>query len=338
MSLIQLRLEAPPLETRSSPYSAEWLPPVTRDVFSARHGGGGTPGIVSACATRLSAALLAGGGPPEAVHLTPWAAWRLLRDGEALVVVRVRRGRPVLLPANLVSMTGHSEAPLYSLEIPGPDRSLILDNLTPDSVAHLILTPDPARPWRGQSWLGAAGMEGIVLSRLTARFSEETLPPSGRVLTRLGGPGAAVPWFLDFQKKVNTMRGGVAVTGDNLGQQTAQPVMFRLGPNVPESVVKLYESLNGAVANALGFPAQLVSVQTSGATARRDMLLTWTRSVLTGWTRAWSMELGRVLDREVSWDFTGSIPTDPLPARIRAAAALVKAGWSMADAERIAGL
>ena len=338
MSLIQLRLEAPPLETRSSAYAAEWLPPVTRDVFSARHGGGGTPGIVSACATRLSAALLAGGGPPEAVQLIPWAAWRLLRDGEALVVVRVRRGRPVLLPANLVSMTGHSEAPVYSLEVPGPDRSLVLDNLTLDSVAHLILTPDPARPWRGQSWLASAGMEGIVLSRLTARFSEEMLPPSGRVLTRLGGPGAAVPWFREFQDKVNTMRGGVAVTGDNLGQQTAQPVMFRLGPNVPESMVKLYESLNGAVANALGFPAQLVSVQTSGATARRDMLLTWTRSVLTGWTRAWSMEIGRVLDRDVSWDFTGSIPTDPLPARIRGAAALVKAGWSKSEAEQIAGL
>ena len=128
------------------------------------------------------------------------------------------------------------------------------------------------------------------------------------------------------------------MTGDNLGQQTAQPVMFRLGPNVPESVVKLYESLNGAVANALGFPAQLVSVQTSGATARRDMLLTWTRSVMAGWARAWSMELGRVLDREVSYDFAGSIPTDPLPARIRGAAALVKAGWSKSEAEQIAGL
>ena len=188
VSVIQLRLQAPAPQNRSAvDLAAQWLPPVTRDIHTMGRAPGRVPGIVSACATRLSAALLAGGGPPEAVHLTPWAAWRLMSHGEALLVVRVRRGRPILLPANLVSMMGNFEDPVYSVEVPGPDRSLALNNLTRESVAHLILTPDPARPWRGQSWMGAAGTEGGRSISTHGAFYRRDAPSIGADSDPFGG-------------------------------------------------------------------------------------------------------------------------------------------------------
>ena len=168
----------------------------------------------------------------------------------------------------------------YDVEIPGPDRTITLNGLGPESVAHLKLHPDPSRPWRGRSWLDVAGPDGVALARLVLRFGEETAGPTGKVLARVAGAsGGAVDWYANTSKMLSKMRGGASVLGDNM-QGNTPPALLRLGVDVPGPVLQLYEKLGAAVAQSLGFPPQLVGITATGATARRDTLATWVRGVV----------------------------------------------------------
>ena len=334
--LTLLRLDVPKVQERADQLS-EWLPSVQVQI----HQGSifrKVPAVVPACSARLAAALSAGSPPDSLRPWIPWTAARLVQDGEAVFVVRVRDGMPALVPARIVHIRGRLDALRYDVEITGPDRTVNLDGLTPDSVAHLKLHSDPARPWRGRSWLSVSGPDGLALARLVLRFGEETLPPTGKALARVaGGAGSAADWYRETSKNLSAMRGGVSVLGDNLQQQTP-PALLRLGVDVPGPVLQLYEKLGAAVAQLLGFPPQLVGIVATGATARRDTLATWVRGVVTGWTRNWSAELERVLETSLDWNMAESLQADNLPGRIRGAATLRKAGWSAEDAERLAGL
>ena len=336
--LTLLRLDTPPRIQERSDQLSEWVTPVQAQIHR------GTvfrkvPAVVTACSARLAAALSAGAPPATVRPWIPWLAARLVTDGEAVLIVRVRDGMPVLVPARVVHLRGRLDALRYDVEIPGPDRTVSLNGLTPDSVAHLKLHPDGSRPWRGRSWLDVSGPDGLALARLVLRFGEETLGPTGKVLSRIAGaPGSSVDWYKETSKNLSAMRGGVSVLGDNVTQVSAPPAKFRLGVDVPGPVITLYEKLGAAVAQSLGFPPQLVGIVATGATARRDTLATWVRGVVAGWVSSWSAELERVLETDLEWNMAESLQADNLPGRIRGAATLRTAGWSAEDAERLAGL
>ena len=335
--LTLLRLDHSPTVQERADQLSEWLPPVQVQI----HRGSvfrKVPAVVTACTARLAAALSAGSPPDQIRPWIPWVAARLVQDGEAVLIVRVRRGSPILVPAKVQHIRGRLDRLRYDVEITGPDRTVFLDGLTPDSVAHLKLHSDPGRPWRGRSWLSVAGPDGLALARLVLRFGEETLGPTGKALARVaGGAGSAADWYRETEKTLASMVGGVSVLGDNLQQQTP-PALIRLGVDVPGPVLQLYEKLGAAVAQSLGFPPQLVGIVATGATARRDTLATWVRGVVSGWTRNWSAELERVLEAPIDWNMAESLQADNLPGRIRGAATLRTAGWSPEDAERLAGL
>ena len=335
--LTLLRLDTPPkVQTRSDALS-EWLPSTQLGIYQGSVGGR-VPAVVTACSARLASALSAGVPPDSIRPWLPWMAARLVQNGQAVFVVRIMNGSPMLYPAHVVSLRGRLDALIYDVEIPGPDRTIILNGLGPESVAHLKLHPDPSRPWRGRSWLDVAGPDGVALARLVLRFGEETAGPTGKVLARVAGAsGGAVDWYAKTSKTLSKMRGGASVLGDNM-QGNTPPALLRLGVDVPGPVLTLYEKLGAAVAQSLGFPPQLVGITATGATARRDTLATWVRGVVSGWVSTWAEEFARVLETPFQWNMAESLQADNLPGRIRGAATLRAAGWSAEDAERLAGL
>ncbi len=334
--LTLLRLDRPPQIQRRSDVVSEFLAPATRAVYQ---GGvtGYAPGVVAACASRLASALASGGPPPDIAPWIPHMAARLVLEGECLFVVRIQDGEPILYPARAVSVEGRLDRIIYDVEIPGPTRSLTLNGLGRESVAHLILNPDPFRPWRGRPWREVAGVEGVTLTRLLTRFSEETFGPTGKVLTRISQISAP-DWYSEVSKNLNAMHGGVSVLPDDAAGPTGSHIL-RLGVDVPSAVITLYEKLSASVAQSLGFPPQLVGLTATGATARRDMMATWLRGVVSGWTKSFSSEISRVLEIPVSWDFSESLQTDTLPGRIRGAVALANSEhWTKEEAEELSGL
>ena len=335
--LTLLRLDTPPkVQTRADALS-EWLPATQLGIYQGSVGGR-VPAVVTACSARLASALSAGVPPDSIRPWLPWMAARLVQNGEAVFVVRIVNGSPMLYPAHVVSLRGRLDELIYDVEIIGPDRSIELRGLSRDSVAHLKLHPDPSRPWRGRSWLDVAGPDGVALARLVLRFCEETIGPTGKALARVAGAsGGAVDWYKETSKTLSRMRGGISILGDNL-QGNTPPAMFRLGVDVPGPVLQLYEKLGAAVAQSLGFPPQLVGITATGATARRDTLATWVRGVVSGWVSTWAEEFARVLETPFQWNMAESLQADNLPGRIRGAATLRAAGWSAEDAERLAGL
>ena len=336
--LTLLRLHDPPQVQKRADVVSEFLTPATRAVYQSGVVGNKVPGIVTACVSRLSAALASGGPPPEVAQWVPYMTARLVLDGEVLFVVRVENGSPVLYPAKAVSVEGRIDQLRYDVEIPGPSRILTIDGLGRESVAHLILHPDPVRPWRGRPWREVAGSEGLTLTRLLARFSEETYGPTGKVLTRVSQASGPGDWYEGVSKNLNQMHGGVSLLPD-YGSGASGSHILRIGVDVPSSVITLYEKLASSVAQSLGFPPQLVGLTATGATARRDMLATWLRGVVSGWTQSFANEITRVLETPVSWNLSDALKTDSLPGRIRGAVALANSEhWTKEEAEELAGL
>ena len=337
--LIQLGLKTPRLQTRRDELSG-WLTPAQVGIVSGQPVGTlRRPGVIAACTLRL-ASVLAITPPPAIARWVPWLSARLVDRGEACFLLRIARGRPVFLPADIIAIRGRLDALTYDLQVPGADRVIVVERVAQEAVAHLILHPDSARPWRGRPWASVAGPEGVALSQLLSRFREETLGPTGRVLARVAGAsGGAVDWYEQTSERLARMRGGIAMLGDNLqSPASGPPALLRVGVDIPSSALTAFEKLSGGVAQSLGIPPQLVGVTATGSTARRDMLATWIRGVVAGWVSAWALELGRVLEAPVSWDLTKAVQTDTLPGRIRGAATLRKAGWSAEESLRLAGL
>ena len=338
--LIRLGLKVPSsVQTRQDELSG-WLTPTQLGIASGQPiGPYRQPAVIAACTARLNS-VLAVSAPDQIRQWVPWLSAKLVSRGEAALVVRVMGGEAFLFPADVVNIRGRLDSLTYSLQIPGPDRILTFDNMPQEAVAHLVLHPCPVRPWRGRPWAEVAGPEGVALAQLLARFREETLGPTGRVLARVAGSGGgSIDWYEQTTRKLSQMRGGMAMLGDNLqAPQSGPPALLRVGTDIPSSVLTAYEKLSASVAQSMGFPPQLVGIAATGATARRDMLATWVRAVVAGWVSSWVLELGRVLEEDISWDLTKALQTDNLPGRLRGAATLRAAGWSQEDSERLAGL
>ena len=107
----------------------------------------------------------------------------LIRRGEDLHVIDVRRGRVRLIPVGSWDVRGGWDESgwWYRTDLFGPSGNVT--RLVPsDSVLHFRYAVDSARPWHGIAPLAWAASTGALAARLELRLAEEAGFPVGAVI------------------------------------------------------------------------------------------------------------------------------------------------------------
>ena len=139
-----------------------------------------SPGVLSACVSRLSGVLSAGDVDPSLLGLVPWIARQVVEGGE---VVLLLDDDLALRPVSAYELTGSSAGRTYrTLTINGPDRSSEYKNVSPNQVVHSVIRPAPTSPWRGQHWRQTAGIVADQLRAVDQAVQQESAQPRGSLL------------------------------------------------------------------------------------------------------------------------------------------------------------
>ena len=189
----------------------------------ARAGGAsvGEPGAIAALET--AAGLWARGfasaelDPPIAA-VTPSflasVARQLVRRGESLWAIDVRRGEIVLTPAGSWDIAGAADPAswVYRLDMFGPSGNET--RIYPaESVCHFKYATDPERPWHGISPLGYSRQTARLAANLELRLAEEAGSRVGYLLPvpSDGGDGSADDPLASLKNDLGSLQGNTAL-------------------------------------------------------------------------------------------------------------------------------
>ncbi len=332
--MISLNLSTPHREVRSaSPGDA---------VIEAVLGGGGysgtsVPGVLGACTSRLSGVLASADIDVALVGILPSIARQIVWTGEVVLFLNPDLKLEIVTSYD---MAGSAENRVYTIDINGPSRSLTYKNIGQDQICHAIVRPSSMAPWRGEGWRQTAGIVASQLAAVDAAIEQEGKQPRGSLLPVVA---AESPERLTkLMGALMRLKGGLSShpllgrQGENPGPS---PTPVRLQTNSLGELLKAREELSSALCEALGVPRVLVGFGAGGQVSRPDALRSWIATTVGAWANTIKSELARVLERPVVLDLEPILAgLVPVGLRVGAAARLVKAGWSIADAERIVRL
>ena len=278
----------------------------------------------------------------------------LIRRGEAVYLIEVRRGALRLTPAGSWDIRGgpDPESWMYRADIFGPSGNLT--RFVPGAaVLHPMFSYDPARPWLGLSPLQWASLTGALAGNLEKRLGEETGGPVGHVVPVPQDPDAgddeddnAEEKPLDqLRKDLAGLAGRTAIVettaaawgeGPGAAPQTDwQPRRF--GANPPAALGVLRSDVGQAVLAACGTPPSLFIANSDG-TAQREA---WRRFVMGSVEPLAEIIGGELADKldapGLRFDFAGLWAHD-LAGRAQAFKQMTTAGMDLAKAAALAGL
>ena len=336
MDLISLNLEAPRAQHRSELWDGH-LTPVQIGLLTGSIPNLWRPAVLDSAIARLSGVLAGAKVEAPLRPLLPWIARRLVEFGEVCLLLDSELR---WMPVEDFELAGSAAAKHYkSVSVQGPTKSLIYRNVSPDQIAHAVIRPEPAQPWRGQHWRNC----GFVVRQLAAvdqAIQQDASAPRGTLLPTVGAESPArLTKLLDALRR---LAGGLS-THPLLGRQGEQngpsPQPVRLQTNTLPDLLKAREDLSAALAESLGFSRVTLGIGSGGQVSRPDSLRAWMSTTCEGWAAILREELGRVLERPVELDLEMALSRlVPHGQRVSAAARLHAAGWSQADAERLGGL
>ena len=274
-------------------------------------------------------------------------ARQLVRGGEAVWAIDVRRGEIVLRPAASWDVAGGSdpESWVYRLDLAGPSGGET--RLYPaESVCHFRYATDPQRPWAGVSPLGYARATGRLAANLELRLSEEAGARVGYLLPvpADGGGGGVEDPLASLKSDLGALAGNTALvetTAAGFGEgRGAAPQsdwkVQRLGANPPAALADLRGAAAEAVLAACGVPPALASGTAEG-TAQRE---SWRRFGIT------MQSVGRGVAEELAAKLAApglrihfeAMGSADLAGRARAVGIFKKAGVPLARSLELAGL
>ena len=274
-------------------------------------------------------------------------ARQLVRRGESLWAIDVRRGEIVLRPAGSWDIEGGSdpETWFYRLDMFGPSGNET--RLYPaESVCHFKYATDPERPWHGISPLGYARQTARMAANLELRLAEEANAKVGYLLAvpSDGGDGSADDPLASLKKDLAALQGNTALvetTAGGYGEgRAAAPLADwkpqRMGANPPATLAELRGAAASDVLSACGVPPGLASAQSEGTSQRESWRRFGIGMAAVG--RGVAEELSDKLDLPgLSLTFE-SIGSSDLAGKARSVGVFVKAGVPLSRALEIAGL
>ena len=288
---------------------------------------GGLEIAAGALSRAFAAAVVEGSG---ARAFTPW---NMAQIGRSLVEggesVWLRIGRELRRPVSY-----DIEGGLYRLQFP---EGMLTES--PERVLHVRWNVD-VNTGRGISPLGMARNLKAMAARLENSMQQELGASVGYLLPIPADGGAAN--VEQFKKDLADLRGKIAIVESARGgwQQSPQGAtrrefqLERMGPDIPESSVRLHEQARNGVLAACGYPVALLGEE--DGTAQREA---WRRylhgsvSPLGRLVEQAAMQAG--LDIRLEWD---NLFASDISGRARAFASLVNAGMSLQEAAAASGI
>lgn len=270
-------------------------------------------------------------------------ARRILRQGEALDLIEVRRGQIQLLRVASYDLTGGAspDSWRYQCDLAAPSGYEL--RKTPSAgVIHIRQATEPATPWRGVApW---AGVSHKLASALTVSLCREGSGPIGHILgMHMQSVETGRETKKDYEKATAQLRGGVLLywRDNNPGlppmggsvSQDAQP--RRLGPSFGQPVVELLDRESLRLAASCGVPPGLLD-SGSDAGAQREGFRRWMHLGLAKMARLIEGELSAKLEADITLDLSPIHAADVV-GRARAVGSLVQAGVDLDEALERAG-
>ena len=322
----------------------------------ARAGGAsvGEPGAIAAleiAAGLWARAFAAAEVSPAIAAVSPSVlasvARQLVRCGESLWAIDVRRGEIVLRPVASWDIAGGSdpESWRYRLDLFGPSGNET--RVYPSaSVLHFRYAPEPERPWTSPSPLGYARQTGRLAANLELRLAEEANAKVGYLLPvpSDGGDGSADDPLASLKNDLAALQGNTALietTSAGYGEgRAAAPqsdwTAKRMGANPPATLAELRGAAAVDILSACGIPPALASGTAEG-TAQRE---SWRRFGIT------MQSVGRCVAEELAFKLNApgleirfeALGSADLAGRARATGIFTKAGVPLSRALELAGL
>ena len=262
----------------------------------------------------------------------------LVRRGESLWAIDVRRGEIELRPAGSWDIAGgsHPASWRYRLDLFSPSGSET--RIYPSaSVLHFRYASDPERPWHGISPLGYARLSGKLAANLELRLGEEAGARVGYLLPvpADGGDGSTADPLASLKADLGALAGGF---GEG---RAAAPLadwrVQRMGANPPATLADLRGAAAMDVLAACGVPAGLATDRAEGSGLRES----WRRfsvGTVQPVARGVAEELAFKLDvpgLELRFESLGAAD---MAGKARAVGVLTKAGVPLTRALELAGL
>ena len=266
----------------------------------------------------------------------------LIRRGEDLHVIEVRRGRLRLIPVGSWDVRGGWDEAgwWYRADLFGPSGNVT--RLVPsDGVLHFRYAVDSARPWHGIAPLAWASITGALAARLELRLSEEAGAPVGSVIP-VPQDGADKS-LTELRNDLRKLKGNMALVettaaGHGDGRQFAPREDWepkRFGADPPATLPALRSDVGQAVLGACGVPPSLF-LDADGTSQRES----WRRFIMGSVEPLLNQVAGEFsvkLDAAVSFDLMGLWAHD-LQGRAAAFQKLVAGGVAVTEALTTSGL
>ena len=308
-----------------------------------------------ACANLVERSILAAtvSGSPVVNHVTASRIAReLMLTGEAVRLIEVQDGQINLLP--VCNWTVHSEAGKtnpedwqYKVTLAAPGGS-ITRNVSSDSMIHIRMHVDPAKPWQGRNPLAACPAFSEASRRLERYLEIELRTPVGKIIPvpqaqsdYETADGETVSPLANLKEGLAKLDGKIATpetmmnTGDGRAAAPSRDwVPQPLQPAFPNGTGEILELTRSSVYAACGVPSALWS---SGAASTREAFRAFLVSCLKPLTAIMQDEFSRKLEATISFDF-GALLSGDVTAKARATKGLVDAGVELQTALTMAGL
>ncbi|MXY07573.1 MAG: phage portal protein [Rhodothermaceae bacterium] len=201
--------------------------------------------------------------------------------GASVHLIRTSSGKLELIPGQSWELYGVDPNPdtwEYDVYCPTPSGQFN-KRVSSLDVVHVRAGCLRDTPWSGRSALRNAADLGTGHSRIESSLSKELKGAAGRLLPAPLDPSkndADTTAFLKALDKlaggpmmVETMRTGLGAGARLESKMTSDWEQKRIGPNPPESIIKLRNDLQASAGIALGIPAELLRADASSQ-ARRE--------------------------------------------------------------------
>ena len=337
------------VEARASqPFTDAIVDAITAQAAGTTAGDPGAIAALEAAAGLWARAFAAATLTPAVPAITPdvlaLIARDLIRRGESVHVVEIEGGAPMLRPAGSWDVRGpwRESEWRYRLDLFGPSGN-ITRFVPSDGVVHCRYAVDPSRPWHGLSPLQWARHTGAMAANAELRLSEEASGTVARLIPvpQDGGDGGDDDPLTNLKADIRTGKGRALVVettsaGWGEGRQAAPLTDWkqsRVGPDPPESFVKLRSDAAMAVLDACGVPRALTASE--DGTAQREAWRRFVMGSVEPVARMVAAELGRKLDTPGLALGFESLWAHDLAGRAQAFGNMVAGGM---DIERAAGL
>ncbi len=330
-------------EHREIDYTAQIL---SRDMarVSGLESAPATTAAVEACAGLWSRGFaVAEVAPIEAArvltrdHLADIGRSLAIRGGWLAVIELGHDAQVTLTPASSWTVTGPPDAGEwhYHATFTGPTSSRTRD-LRPAEVIHISYATEQAHPWVDVSPLTAARSTARALANLEVSLGDELAIHVSQVLvTALSEEDEADRTQLASLSRLKGRLGFLTGQVSAESGLVAPPTPTRIGHQIPESTVGIWEAAQAAIYNAYGVGG-LFATDTTAA-ARREAYRAFIASTLSPLASKLASAATAALPYgEVELSFH-EMKSNDLAARSRSLKALVESGVDLAEARKLTG-